>query len=359
MKEKQLALWKLKAQRRCLYDWNSIIVIEITAVLSLLFFLLARNDASDDWLYIFCVAAVISAMVTAIHTRYLPMIIREAPILLYAVFYIAGACLSFGRTQTSERHMMLAFMLNGFRLTAGIAMIILVLALQRKKEHPYFCRYWRMIGHTCMFGIMTDIFIFIITLLTLDVDVLGGVGLYELTIRVLGEFWFTIAALIAIRSQYVIINYRKVNGLLWDYLSLLPWVALMVAVIILLVIKEKINLRFFVWGVAILDMEIIAVKWGHKRIKADGKLSHEASKNYIKIFCSREWFYSYYDVVDILGIQQELESIKAEQKFLERGPFTNYTVERLNTLDRKEWDLLMRLELRYAIPIRFPVESRR
>lgn len=356
MKEEQLALRKLKAQKRCLYDWNSTIVIEITAGLSLLFFFLARNDAAGDWQYIFCFAAVIAVMVIAICAKYLPMIIRGIPILLYAVFYIAGACLSFGRAQAVERHMMPAIILNGFRLAAGIAMIILVLALQREKEHPYACYCWRMIGSACMVGMITDVFRFIIAFLTLDIDALGGVGLYELTIRMLGEFWFAVAALIAIRPQYVTINYRKVNGLLWDYLGLLPWIALIIAAIILLVMKETVNFRFLVWCVALLDMEITAAKWVHRKMKADEKLSHEVSKNYIKTFCSRAWFYSYYDVVDILAIQQKLESIKVEQEFLEMGPFTNFTMERLDTLDGEEWDLLMSLELRYAIPMRFPVE---
>ena len=152
---------------------------------------------------IFCIAVVIAVMVIAIHAKYLPMIIRGTPILLYAVFYIAGACLSFGRVRVVERHTMSAIMLDGFRLAAGIAMIILVLALQREKENLYFCHYWHMIGYACMLGIVTDIIRFIIAPLTLDADALVGVGLYELIIYMLGEFWFTTAAIIATRPQHV------------------------------------------------------------------------------------------------------------------------------------------------------------
>ena len=355
-KEMRLLLRKPKSQGKCLYDWNGVIVIEISAMLSLPFFVLARNDASDDWLYIFCIAAAIVAMIIAIRMRYLPMIIREVPILLYAVFYIAGTYLSFDRAKTVEQYMMPAFILSGVRLVAGITMMILALSLPSRKDSFRICRYWYMMGNACMFCIISDVIMCVAVLFTLNVNILMGTGLYELTIRMFGEFWLSVAALIAIQPQYLTINYHKVNSLLRDYLGVIPWIALILAAIMLIVSKEVISVRILVWGVALFDVEILVFKQARRRFKADSKLSYKASKNYIKVFCTRKWFYTYYDVVDILSIQQRLENIKAEQEFLEKGIFTDYAIGRLNALDEEEWNLLMKLELRYTIPIRFPVE---
>ena len=247
-----------------------------------------------------------------------------------------------------------ALIISVLRLIAGIAMIVLVLGLCCRTNPMLSCLYWSMIRKACMFSVVSDLILFGITFLTLDIGVLIGTGLYELTIRLFGEFWFSMAALIALQPKYITINYRKFNRLLWDYLTITPCVALGI-VVVSLIFAGEVSVRFIVWSAAMFFMETLPFKWTYRRSKLDIKRSQRRCKNYIREFCAKRWFYSYYDIEDILTIERRLEDIKQEQNFLNSFPFTDDIVERLNSLDKEEFDLYTRLEWRYSINVEFPM----
>lgn len=354
-KEKRLVIWRPNTPRKCFYDWNGSVLIVVEAILCLPFFILARNDAvTHAWVYDFCIVAAIGAVFIGINARRLPTFAKGVPVLLYAVYYICQACGIFVSLQEINACMIPALIISVLRLIAGIAMIVLVLGLCCRTNPMLPCLYWSMIRKACMFSVVSDLILFGITFLTLDIGVLIGTGLYELTIRLFGEFWFSMAALIALQPKYITINYRKFNRLLWDYLTITPCVALGM-VVVSLIFAGEVSVRFIVWSAAMFSMETFPFKWIYRRSKLDIKRSQRRCKNYIREFCAKRWFYSYYDIEDILTIERRLEDIKQEQIFLNSFPFTDDIVERLNSLDKEEFDLYTRLEWRYSIDVEFPM----
>jgi len=349
-RENKLVVWKQKTPGKCFYDWNSTIILEITAILCLLFFAMAKDDTVQAWPYNLCIAAAVGIMLIGTNTRCLPTIIKGIPVLLYAVCYIGQACLTFGRVQAINTCMIPTLILNALKLVAGIAMICLVLALHCGKNAMAACLYWNMIGNACLFSVVSDAIVFEIAFLTLDIDALIGTGLYELIFRLFGGFWFSMGALITLHPRYVTVNYRKFNRLMWDFLTIAFWTVLIMVLISLIVIKS-VNIHFIVWSATEFSMITILLKWVYKRAKLNDKWREKENKNYIKEFCSKRWFYSYYDIEDILSIQRRLNTIEMEQRFLGNLPFTDYIVERLNALDNEELDLQTRLERRYSISI--------
>lgn len=345
--EKRIGVWRPEANTNCLYLKNGAAVTVATAGMSLPNFICSLDHARTKWMYLFAIAAAVSAVILALVPRSRMHRVSKIPVFLYACYYVTLSGITFIQIQEANTVMISSLFLNALKLSAGIT-IIVQLFFRKQYGMQKSPLYWDLVKGTAFAGAAVDFAQFIRVFVTLDGSVLLKECLAAIMLRMVGEFWFAFVIVIAMHPQYASLNFRKLKRIIRDYIKTACWMAVISAIILLVVLK-KIDIPLLVYMMSMLSTMIVFAITLHRNEVAGDKWRKKKGKNYVKEFCACKWAYSCYDIQAVVDAQRQLLLIERERRWIESMSPTEFLIQRLNQLDAAEWALQDKLFWRYSI----------